>query len=85
MQNFEEISKQLELLNKKIEANNEIQILKARDISRILGINMNQACSLFKRSDFPALTNCGDNKIEKKAFLHWLQNRHSDYDNEQTI
>lgn len=38
--------------------NNDIEILKASDISRILKINMNQACNLFKRPDFPALCNC---------------------------
>ncbi len=77
MEHLEELIKQLEKLNANFERQSEPKILKVTDISRILGVNRNQATKLFKRPDFPALVNCGDNKIEQTAFYNWLQSRHS--------
>lgn len=78
MEDTEELIRQLKKLNENLENNHEITILKTSDVAQILKINKNQASKLFKRSDFPALTNCGDNKIEKAALYNWLQQRHAD-------
>ncbi len=74
----EELIRQLKKLNKNLVNSQEITILKVSDVAQILKINKNQATKLFKRPDFPALTNCGDNKIEKTALYNWLQTRHAD-------
>lgn len=77
MEETKELIKQLEKLNKNLENQQKIKILKVADVAEILKINKNQATKLFKRADFPALTNCGDNKIEESALYNWLQSRHS--------
>lgn len=74
----DKILEELKKINLKLEKNKKIKILKVGDVAEILKINKNQATKLFKRTDFPALTNCGDNKIEETALYNWLQSRHSD-------
>ena len=74
----DKILEELKKINQKLEKNKKIKILKVGDVAEILKINKNQATKLFKRTDFPALTNCGDNKIEETALYNWLQSRHSD-------
>lgn len=55
----EELTTRLDNAVSKIyELENRIVILKAKDVARILQININQATSLFKRKSFPALVNC---------------------------
>lgn len=78
MQEENELINQLKKLNRNLENHNKINILKVGDVAQILKINKNQASKLFKRSDFPALVNCGDNKIEETALYNWLQKRHDD-------
>lgn len=82
MQETNEILNELKKLNFNFENQRKIKILKVGDVAEILKINRNQATKLFKRNDFPALTNCGDNKIEENAFFNWLQERHADSDEE---
>lgn len=74
----DKILEELKKINQKLENNKKIKILKVGDVAELLKINKNQASKLFKRTDFPALTNCGDNKIEETALYNWLQSRHSD-------
>lgn len=74
----DKILEELKKINQKLENNKKIKILKVGDVAEVLKINKNQASKLFKRADFPALTNCGDNKIEETALYTWLQSRHSD-------
>lgn len=78
MKEMPELISQLKKLNDNLVNRQEITILKVGDVAQILKINKNQASKLFKRPDFPALTNCGDNKIEKTALYNWLQTRHAD-------
>lgn len=79
----EEILKELQKINEKLEKKEKIRILKVGEVAEILKINRNQATKLFSRPDFPALVNAGENKIEENALYNWLQHRHADEDTEE--
>lgn len=80
MEYTSEVLEELKKLNENLAKLHEPKMFKIGDVARILKINNNQASKLFKRADFPALTNCGDNKIEQTALFNWLQTRHADYE-----
>lgn len=82
----EEILNELKRINEHLIKKEKIRILKVGDVAEILKINRNQAAKLFKRKDFPALTNAGENKIEETALYNWLQCRHADEkDNDEEL
>lgn len=73
---FKNLDQKLERINQKIdnlEGNTKIEILSVTDIMAILGCNRNTVNSLFRRTDFPAIRGIKSNKVEKRAFYHWLQ------------
>lgn len=57
-----------------IKENNSIEMLTAKDISKILGINVNAATEILKRDDIPSIR-IGKLKIEQSAFKNWLQSQ----------
>jgi excisionase family DNA binding protein len=52
------------------------QILKVKQIAKILGVSKNSVYSLFKQSDFPAVKIGEKTRITfKDKFKDWLENR----------
>lgn len=76
----EELQEMKQILNsineslKDIKENNSIEMLTAKDVSKILGINVNSATDLLKRDDIPSIK-IGNLKIEKSALKKWLQEK----------
>lgn len=76
----EELQEMKQILNsinqslKDIKESSTIEMLTAKDVSKILGINVNSATNLLKRDDIPSIK-IGTLKIEKSAFKKWLQEK----------
>ena len=69
-----QVLKNIEKSLQNIVENNSIEMLTAKDVSKILGINVNAATELLKRDDIPSIK-IGNLKIEKTAFKKWLQEK----------
>lgn len=76
----EELQEVKQILNsinqslKDIKENNSIEMLTVKDVSKILGINVNSATELLKRDDIPSIK-IGNLKIEESALKSWLQEK----------
>lgn len=70
----EEVIEYLKDIKELLEEKDKPKILYAKDVAKILGININKATELWHRNDFPGI-NIGTKKIEQKAFDKWLQER----------
>lgn len=53
----------------------EPKFLFAKDVSKILKINVNSATNLMKSEDFPSIK-IGTLKVEEQAFFEWCKQRH---------
>ncbi len=73
MEYTNEILNELKKLNKNLEKQNQIKILKAKDVAEIIGVNINRATEIMKRPNFPSIKDCGSLKVEEKAFINWLR------------
>lgn len=62
-------------LQKLCNQSNELRFLFAKDVSRILKINVNTATNLMKSEDFPSIK-IGVLKVEEQAFFEWCKQRH---------
>lgn len=61
-------------LQKLCNQSNEPKFLYAKDVSRILKMNLNSATNLMKTEEFPSIK-IGILKVEKQAFLDWCRNK----------
>ena len=52
----------------------EPRFLFAKDVSKKLKINVNDATKLMKQENFPSIKGAGRLKVEKQAFNEWCRN-----------
>lgn len=69
-----EILKSIDNSLQAIKQQDTIKMLSAKDVSKILGINVNSATELLKRDDIPSIK-IGNLKIEESALKSWLQEK----------
>lgn len=74
VQLIESIKQLTHTLQKIPSISNEPKFLFAKDISRILGINLNSATNLMKTEEFPS-KKVGRLKVEEQAFIDWCRNK----------
>lgn len=63
-------------LQKLCNQSNEPKFLYAKDVSRILKMNLNSATDLMKTDEFPSIK-VGVLKVEEQAFLDWCRQKKS--------
>ncbi len=68
-QSIEKLNSTLQQINK---FNKEPKFLSAKDISKILGMNLNSATNLMKTDGFPSVK-VGRLKVEEQAFWEWCR------------
>lgn len=76
-ENTNELLEVLKSINnslQEIKQQDTIKMLSAKDVSKILGINVNSAIELLKRDDIPSIK-IGSLKIEESALKNWLQEK----------
>lgn len=72
IQLVEAINNLINVLQRLNTSSNEPKFLTAKDVSKILKINVNSATELMQNDDFPSLK-IGRLKVEEQAFLDWCR------------